>query len=103
MNTRALLATIVCSTVLIAASGCTTDIPARVEVKDVTTGKTFNTYETWGRTVSGVGYRFTDVASGDTVTLTNYELHTLESKKTVDANSPEAKAFKADKAKVANK
>lgn len=100
MSTRTLVASLVCSLVLVAVSGCTTEIPARIEVKDVVTGKTFKTYETWGRPISGVGYRFTDVESGDTVTLTNYELHTVESKKIVDAKSPEAKAYAVDKARA---
>lgn len=83
--------------------GCSTTIPAKLEVRDTTGGRTYTTYQPWGKITKGVGYSFTDLESGKQITLTNYELKTLESEKTVPVESPEAKQFKNDKARVGAK
>jgi hypothetical protein len=80
-------------TLLPALSGCGTSIPPRLQVRDPGSGRTYETYQPWGHVEKGVGYGFTDIETGRRVTLTNYELRTLEEKKTVPGDSPEAKAF----------
>lgn len=83
--------------------GCSTTIPAKLEVRDTTGGRTYTTYQPWGSITKGVGYTFTDLESGKHITLTNYELKTLEGEKTVPAESPEAKQFKDDAKRVGAK
>jgi hypothetical protein len=80
-------------------AGCGVDIPAKVEVRDVTSSKTYLTYEPWGRVEKGIGYQFTDIQNGSKVTLTNYELKTVEPRKNVPGDSPEARAFNEAKAR----
>ena len=79
--------------------GCATEIPAKMEVTDVSSGKMYHTYEPWGREDKGVGYKFTDIETGKKITLTNYELKQVESKKSVSGDSAEAKAFKEAEAR----
>jgi len=74
-------------------AGCSQEIPPKLEVRDVSSGRTYNTYQPWGEVTKGVGYEFTDIETGKRVTLTNYELRTLETKKSVPGDSPDAKAF----------
>jgi hypothetical protein len=78
-------------------AGCGTNIPPKLEVRDPGSGRTYQTYQPWGQVEKGVGYGFTDIETGRRVTLTNYEITTLEAKKTVPADSPEAQAFKSAK------
>ena len=85
--------------VLAIVAGCGTSIPPRLEVKDPASGRTYQTYQPWGHVEKGVGYTFTDVQTGKMVTLTNYEIKTLETKKTVPSDSPDAKAYKEAKAR----
>jgi hypothetical protein len=80
-------------------SGCGVDIPPRLEVRDVSSSTAYSTYEPWGRVEKGIGYQFTDIESGKRVTLTNYELRTLETRKNVPGDSPEARAFNEAKAR----
>ncbi len=84
---------------LFAWAGCTTAIPPKLEVRDVSSGRTYETYEPWGEVTKGIGYEFTDIETGKHVTLTNYEVKTLESKKDVPNDGPEAKAFKEAQAR----
>src|SRR4051794_30958638 len=79
--------------------GCGTNIPPRLEVRDPASGRTYQTYQTWGQVEKGVGYGFTDIETGRKVTLTNYEIKTIESQKSVAGNSAEAKAFQSAKAR----
>jgi hypothetical protein len=74
--------------------GCATEIPAKMQVTDVSSGKTYTTYEPWGKVDKGIGYKFTDIDTGKQITLTNYELKQVESKKSVPGDSPEATAYK---------
>jgi hypothetical protein len=80
-------------------AGCSQEIPPKLEVRDVSSGRTYNTYQPWGEVTKGVGYEFTDIETGKRVTLTNYELRTLETKKSVPGDSPDAKAFNEAKAR----
>jgi hypothetical protein len=80
-------------------TGCGTTIPPRLEVRNPGSGQTYQTYEPWGRVERGVGYEFTDIETGRRVTLTNYEVRTLEGEKTVPGDSPEAKAFEEAKSR----
>lgn len=80
-------------------SGCTENIPPKVEVRDVSSGTTFTTYQPWGKVEKGQGYTFTDITSGRRVTLNNYETRQVQSSMTVDSKSPEAIAFKEAKAR----
>lgn len=75
--------------------GCATEIPAKMEVTDVSSGKIYHTYQPWGEENKGIGYKFTDIETGKKITLTNYELKQVESKKSVPGDSAEAKAYKA--------
>ena len=75
------------------AAGCGTSIPPKLEVRDVSSGRSYVTYQPWGEVEKGVGYSFTDVETGRRINLQNYELSTLEGKKTVPGDSAEAKAF----------
>jgi hypothetical protein len=79
------------------AAGCTTDIPPRLQVRDVSSGRTYTTYQPWGEVTKGTGYEFTDIETGKHVTLTNYEISTLEGKKAVPNDSVDAKNFQAAK------
>jgi len=86
--------------VLLAATfltGCGTNIPPRLQVRDVGSGRTYTTYQPWGQVEKGVGYAFTDAETGRRITLTNYEISTAEGPKTVAADSAEAKAYQAAK------
>lgn len=84
---------------LLAVSGCSTSIPPKLEVRDVPSGRTYTTYQPWGEETKGRGYQFTDIETGRRITLTNYEIATLEGGKSVANDSPEAKAFNQAKAK----
>ena len=74
-------------------AGCGTNIPPKLEVRDPGSGRTYQTYKPWGQVEKGVGYEFTDIETGRRVTLTNYELKTLEAEKTVSGDSPEAQEY----------
>ena len=96
---RSVLRGIAVGTVALALAGCGATIPARLQVRDVASGRTYTTYEPWGKVTKGVGYDFTDIESGNRITLTNYELSTLEGSKTVSGDSVEAKSFAEAKAR----
>jgi len=81
------------SALFLILAGCATSIPPKLEVRDVASGRTYETYEPWGQVTKGIGYEFTDIDSGKRITLTNYELRTVENKKDVPNDSPDAKAF----------
>ena len=83
------------TTIVGCASG--TAIPAKLEVRDTGSGRTYHTYEPWGEVEKGVGYSFTDIDTGKKVTLTGYEVKTTDAAKTVANDSPEAAAFKESK------
>src|SRR5687767_11853915 len=74
-------------------AGCGTTIPPKLEVRDPNSGRTYETYKPWGQVEKGVGYGFTDIETGRRVTLTNYELRTLEGQKSVPGDSAEAQAY----------
>jgi hypothetical protein len=80
-------------------AGCATEIPAKLEVRDVASGRSYQTYQPWGEVTKGIGYEFTDIETGKRITLTNYELKTLESGKSVPPDSPEAKRYAEAKAR----
>jgi hypothetical protein len=82
-----------------AVAGCSTTIPPKLAVRDVSSGRTYTTYQPWGDVTKGVGYKFVDSETGNHITLTNYELKTLEAEKSVSPDSPEAKEFEAAKAR----
>jgi len=85
---------------LVTLVGCSgTTVPSRLEVRDVASGRTYNTYKPWGQVEKGLGYEFTDIETGKRVTLTNYELKTLEAEKVVANDSAEAKQFAEAKAR----
>jgi hypothetical protein len=90
---------IVVGTLAFALAGCTTTIPAKLQVRDVASGRTYTTYQPWGKVTKGIGYDFTDIETGNRVTLQNYELSTLEAAKSVGAGSVEEKEFDAAKAR----
>ena len=83
----------------LAAVGCSTTIPSKLQVRDVSSGRTYFTYQPWGEVEKGVGYAFVDADTGNHITLTNYELKTVEGPKSVPNDSPEAKAYEAAKAR----
>src|SRR4051812_28193764 len=83
----------------IALAGCATTIPPKLEVRDTGSGRTYNTYKPWGKITKGVGYEFTDIETGKRITLTNYEIATIEGEKGVPGNSVEAKQFAEQKAR----
>jgi hypothetical protein len=89
---RIFLAAGLAATVLLVGCGGRT-IPPKLQVRDVSSGRSYTTYEPWGQVEKGVGYEFTDIETGKRITLTNYELSTVEGKKSVPGDSPEAKAF----------
>lgn len=74
-------------------TGCATNIPPKLEVRDPGSGRTYQTYKPWGQVEKGVGYQFTDLETGRKITLTNYEIKTLETEKSVPGDSPEAEAY----------
>jgi hypothetical protein len=84
---------------LLGLSGCGTTIPPKLEVRDVGSGRTYTTYQPWGEVEKGTGYQFTDIETGKRITLTNYELKTLEAQKSVSNESAEAKQFNDAKAR----
>jgi hypothetical protein len=77
----------------LSAAGCGVTIPPKLEVRDVGSGRTYQTYQPWGEVEKGIGYQFTDIETGRRINLQNYELRTLEGKKTVPADSADAKAY----------
>jgi hypothetical protein len=79
---------------MVAVVGCSTKIPPKLQVRDVSTGKSYETYQPWGKVVKGAGYQFTDAETGKKITLTNYEVSTIEGEKKVPDKSAEAKEFK---------
>ena len=82
---------------LVLLAGCGQTIPPKLEVRDPASGRTYQTYKPWGQVEKGVGYGFTDIETGRRVTLTNYEIRTVEGEKTVSPDSPEAQAFETAK------
>ena len=66
------------SVLLLAAAGCGTNIPPKLEVRDPNSGRSYQTYQSWGQVEKGVGYGFTDIETGSRITLTNYEIRTIE-------------------------
>jgi hypothetical protein len=83
--------------VMVAVIGCSVKIPPKLQVRDVSSGKSYETYQPWGEVIKGAGYQFTDIDSGKRITLTNYEVSTIEGAKKVPDKSPEATAFKEAK------
>src|SRR5690348_13983141 len=83
----------------VAAIGCSTTIPPKLQVRDVSSGRTYTTYQNWGDVEKGVGYSFVDAETGNHITLSNYEVKTLDAQKSVPNDSPEAKAYEAAKAR----
>src|SRR3954453_20247072 len=81
------------------AAGCATNIPKKLQVRDVGSGRTYTTYQPWGQVEKGIGYEFTDAETGSRINLTNYELKTLEGQKSVADDSAEATAYKQAKAR----
>jgi hypothetical protein len=79
--------------------GCAATIPPKLEVRDTASGRTYSTYQPWGKITKGVGYEFTDIETGKRITLTNYEIATIEGKKSVPPGSVEAKSFEEQKAR----
>ena len=98
---RGSLRSLLCAgAIALCAVGCGgVTVPPKLEVRDVASGRTYNTYEPWGEVQKGVGYEFTDIETGKRITLTNYELSTVEGKKSVPGDSAEAAAFKEAKAR----
>ncbi len=90
---RSALSAAVLIALSLSLAGCGTAIPPKLEVRDVGSGRTYTTYQPWGEVEKGVGYQFTDIETGRRINLQNYELRTLEGKKTVPGDSAEAKAF----------
>src|SRR4051812_29794611 len=90
------LAAVLAASVLLVGCG-SMQIPPKLQVKDVSSGRTYTTYEPWGQVEKGIGYEFTDIDTGNRITLTNYELKTLEGEKSVPKESPEATAFQQAK------
>jgi hypothetical protein len=90
---RRMIVLLVATTMCATATGCGVNIPPKLEVRDVGSGRTYTTYQPWGEVEKGVGYSFTDVDTGRRINLQNYELRTVEGKKSVPADSPEAKAY----------
>jgi hypothetical protein len=82
---------------LVVGTGCATNIPPKLQVRDVGSGRTYTTYQPWGTVEKGVGYGFTDAETGRKIMLTNYEISTVEAEKTVPGDSPEAKSYEAAK------
>ena len=74
-------------------------IPPKLEVRDVASGRTYTTYQPWGQVEKGIGYEFTDAETGKRITLTNYELKTIEGQKSVPGDSVEAKSYDQAKAR----
>ena len=96
---RSVVRMIAAGTVALALAGCATEIPSKLQVRDVSSGRTYTTYKPWGKVTKGVGYDFTDIETGNRITLTNYELSTIEGTKSVPPDSVEAKAFNEAKAR----
>ena len=95
---RSLSAVLCGGAIVLSTVGCGgVTVPPKLGVRDVASGRSYTTYEPWGGVEKGVGYEFTDIDSGKRVTLTNYELSTLEGKKSVPGDSAEAVAFKQAK------
>jgi hypothetical protein len=90
---RAAYSLILLGVLVFGAAGCATTIPPKLQVRDVASGRTYTTYQPWGAVTKGVGYEFTDAETGKRITLTNYELSTVEDAKSVAPDSPEAKQF----------
>ena len=86
-------------TAVFGLAGCAKTIPPRLEVRDTASGRTYTTYQPWGKITKGVGYEFTDIETGKRITLTNYEISTIEGKKSVPGGSAEAKQFDDQKAR----
>ena len=100
MSKSRLFAVPMIAAALLTLVGCGgTTIPAKVGVRDVSSGRTYTTYQPWGQVEKGIGYEFTDAETGKRITLTNYELQTLEASKSVPSDSVEAKEFAAAKAR----
>jgi hypothetical protein len=96
---RVLIALVPLIAALTMLAGCGVNIPPKLEVRDVSSGRTYTTYQPWGQVEKGVGYSFTDIDTGRRINLTNYELRTVESGKSVSGDSAEAKAFDMAKAR----
>src|SRR5829696_5509611 len=96
---RSVVSVIAVGTLALVLTGCATSIPPKLQVRDVASGRTYTTYQPWGKVTKGIGYDFTDIDSGNRVTLQNYELSTLEGTKSVSGGSVEAKEYAAAQAR----
>ena len=96
---RSVVRVIVVGTLAFTLAGCATSIPAKLQVRDVASGRTYTTYQPWGKVTKGIGYDFTDIETGNRVTLQNYELSTIEASKSVSGDSVDAKEFEAARAR----
>jgi hypothetical protein len=96
---RRILIPLAAITATIVVAGCAVNLPPKLEVRDVSSGRTYTTYKPWGQVEKGVGYGFTDLETGRKIMLTNYEIRTLEAEKSVPPDSPEAKSFESAKAR----
>src|SRR3954471_5949409 len=91
LSMRRVLRVVVGGALAVALAGCAATIPPKLQVRDTASGRTYTTYQPWGKVTKGVGYEFTDVETGNRLTLTNYEIKTIEGQKSVPGDSAEAK------------
>lgn len=76
--------------------GCST-VPTKIEVKDVSSGRVYQTYEDprWAKE-NMLGFNFVDIDSGSTVMLKSYEKKVLKRGGFCKPGSPEELDYKAD-------
>ncbi len=79
--------------------GCGVYVPARLQVTDVSSGRTYDTYSSWGKE-NMLGYSFYDAKSGQRVMLKSYEINVLEPARFLPPDSPEAAEYKSQMAQV---
>lgn len=84
---------------LFVLGGCGVLVPSKLKVTDVSSGKTFTTYATWGKE-NMLGYNFYDIATGQRVMLKSYTTSVIDNGGYFPPESKEATAYQSSLSRV---
>lgn len=87
------------ATLLLLLVGCTSNVPPKLLLTDIGSGRTFVTYQTWGGG-NLIGIAFDDLKTGDRVILRSYTIHEISKGGYFQRDSEEISRYKQDLADV---
>lgn len=82
-------------------AGCGVHVPPKYQVTDVSSGKTFTTYGTWGKE-NMLGYNFYDIDSGERIMLKSYQSKKISNGGFFPQGSPEAEEYNENARRLAD-